>query len=874
MADGQVFDVFLSHSSRDKPAVEALARRLADEAHLTPWLDKWHLVPGEPWQEALEQALDQSRTCAVCIGPSGLSPWEREEMRSALETRVSQAGFRVVPVLLPGSTMPERGTLPRFLRRLTWVDFRVSDGIRNAEAFRHLVAGIRGVAPGRSGRATSPGSMSIDSPYRGLEVFDEAHAPLFFGREAMTQQLVETLRGTRFLAVLGPSGSGKSSLVRAGLLPQLRAGALPFSQHWTYLIFKPGAHPLEELALSLAPAEPGQDVLARTRRLLDHMQSDERALHWQVRLALGGRPQEARYCILVDQFEELFTLCQARSERVQFIENLRYAGTIADGRTVILLTMRLDFMPQAAEYTELAEILSGHQFLVSPMDEGDLRRATEEPARLVGVPFEEGLVDTILHDVGREPGMLPLLEHALLQVWERRTADQEMTLQAYRESGGVQGALAQRAEAVFDEFTPEQQDMTRRLILRLTQPGEGTEDTRRRAAMNELLLRPAEQQAVEAVVGRLANARLFTTSVDASGVRQVDVAHEALIRGWPRARRWIDDDRTTLRTHRRLTEAAQEWLRMERDESVLYRGERLAQAQEWREHHEDDLNDLEREFLDTSVVRQERDAEEARERQRRELEQAQALAKEQKQWAKEAEARRQAEERARRERALRQQRHELFQLFGNVPLWAGLLCGLTRMPLTWIFGSFIDPPGAPVEFADDWLKPFMHGFFGTWLGGIFVVFALGALPPSTENMPLRRIMWLIAAGIGWGFIIALVVGWSTHPDRAVGGWAYFMTGACWGVGLALGTQGGNRLGRTSADPLRIWRYRLWGGGCGAFCLLLLPLVMIGLGLVVENKQNLLQRTWGEVLQQSISVSAVLICFYWQQQRFPPSHYDE
>ena len=873
MTDGQAFDVFLSHRSQDKPAVEALAHRLEEEAHLTPWLDKWHLVPGEPWQEALEQALDASRTCAVFIGPSGLGPWENEEMRSALQTRVSQTGFRVVPVLLPGATMPERGLLPRFLSRLTWVDFRNPDGLHDSEAFHRLVAGIRGVAPGHRGRTTSPGRMTMESPYRGLEGFDEAHASMFFGREAMTQHLVETLRPKRFLAVLGPSGSGKSSLVRAGLLPTLRAGGLPGSQDWVYLLFTPGVHPLHELALALARPEPSVDVLANIRRVLSSLDADERTLHLQVRLALASQPNDTRYCLVVDQFEEVFTLCHERSERVQFIENLRYAATITDGRTVILLTMRLDFMPQAAQYTELADILSSHQFLVGPMDEGDLRRATEEPARLVGVPFEEGLVDTILHDVGREPGMLPLLEHALLQVWERRTADQEMTLQAYRESGGVQGALAQRAEAVFDEFTPEQQDMTRRLILRLTQPGEGTEDTRRRAAMNELLLRPAEQQAVEAVIGRLANARLFTTSVDASGVRQVDVAHEALIRGWPRARRWIDDDRTALRTHRRLTEAAQEWLRMERDESVLYRGARLAQAQEWREHHEDDLNDLEREFLDTSVVRQERDAEEARERQRRELEQAQALAKEQKQRAKEAEARRQAEERARHERALREQRRELFQLFGNVPLWAGLLCGLTRMPLTWIFGSFIDPPGAPVEFAEGWLKPFMHGFFGTWLGGIFVVFALG-LPPDKEDMPLRRIMWLIAAGIGWGFIIALVVGWSTHPNRAVGGWAYFITGTCWGVGLALGTKGGNRLGRTSADPLRIWRYRLWGDGCGAFCLLLLPLVMIGLGLVVENKQNLLQRTWGEVLQQSISVSAVLICFYWQQQRFPPSQHDE
>ena len=403
--------------------VEALAHRLEDEAHLTPWLDKWHLVPGEPWQEALEQALDASRTCAVFIGPSGLGPWENEEMRSALQTRVSQTGFRVVPVLLPGATMPERGLLPRFLSRLTWVDFRGPDGLHDAEAFHRLVAGIRGVAPGHRDRATSAGRMAMDAPYRGLEVFDEAHATLFFGREAMTQHLVETLRPRRFLAVLGPSGSGKSSLVRAGLLPQLRTGALPGSDQWVYLLFKPGAHPLQELALALASVEPSPDALATTRRVLTSLEADERTLHWHVRLSLANQPRDTRCCLVVDQFEEVFTLCHERSERVQFIENLRYAATIAEGRTVILLTMRLDFMPQAAQYTELADILSSHQFLVGPMEEAELRRVIEEPAHLVGLRLEEGLVDTILNDVGREPGALPLLEHALLQVWERRSAD-------------------------------------------------------------------------------------------------------------------------------------------------------------------------------------------------------------------------------------------------------------------------------------------------------------------------------------------------------------------------------------------------------------------------------------------------------------------
>src|SRR5262249_13339331 len=248
MAERQSFDVFLSHSSADKAAVERVARHLQDEAGLRPFLDKWHLVPGNPWQEELEEALNHSRTCAVFIGPTGLGSWENEELRSALDGRVKTPGFRVVPVLLPGATMPERGTLPRFLARLTWVDFRGPKGVQDAEAFERLVAGIRGQAPGRErGVATE-----IECPYQGLEGFDEAQGRFFFGREALTQHLLEALRGKRFLAVVGPSGSGKSSVVRAGLLPQLRAGKLPGSEGWRYLVFKPNTHPLQELALSVA----------------------------------------------------------------------------------------------------------------------------------------------------------------------------------------------------------------------------------------------------------------------------------------------------------------------------------------------------------------------------------------------------------------------------------------------------------------------------------------------------------------------------------------------------------------------------------------------------------------------------------------------
>ncbi len=597
MQETVCYDVFLSHNSQDKSAVEALARRLEDEAKLRPWLDKWNLIPGEPWQEAIEAALDASRTCAIFIGPSGLGPWENEEMRSALDTRVSQIGFRVIPVLLPDASLPERGKLPRFLSRLAWVDFRA--GLNDSETFRRLVAGIRGVAPGRND-ISSPKLPLIECPYRGLEVFEENHTRFFFGREAMTQHLVEAVRATQFLAVLGPSGSGKSSLIRAGLLPRLKTGALPFSKGWIYLVFRPGAHPLEALALSFTTVQNPDDRLAATRKILSSLETDAKSLHLQARLLVTEQPTRTRVFILIDQFEEIITLCHNENERQQFIANIRYATTFGDGQANIVITMRADFLARAAEYTDLAEMLSRHQFIVSPMDDADLRRAIEEPAYLVGLSFENGLVERVLKDVGHEPGMLPLLEDSLLQLCEKRRGDNMMTLQAYDESGGVHGSLAKRADEVFEKLTPEQQVFGQRILLRLTQPGEGTEDTRRRANVNELWSEPTEQSFVEDVIEILANARLLTTSTDGSGERQVDVAHEALIRGWPRLRRWIDENRMALRTHRRLTEAAQEWKERNRDVSFLYRGAKLASAKEWWETNDATLNQLEREFLDAS----------------------------------------------------------------------------------------------------------------------------------------------------------------------------------------------------------------------------------------------------------------------------------
>ena len=612
------YDVFLSHNSSDQATVEILALRLK-EAGVEPWLDKWHLIPGDPWQEAIEQALDECCTCAVFLGPSGLGPWEHEEMRTALNMRVREQSFRVIPILLPGALMPERGRLPPFLSRLTWVDFR--QGLDDPVAFHRLVCGIRGIVPGAAEAVTTPDDCC---PFRGLEPFYEEHAEFFFGREVLTQWLVEALRdspGTlpenRFLAVVGPSGSGKSSVVQAGLIPALRKGVLPGSEGWPILAMAPGPRPLEELAARLVPLLPDhRDPVRTLRTLVDNLAADERGLHLAVRLALSKGLPKSRLMLVVDQFEEVFTLCYNDLERRQFLDNLLYASAIASGHTVVILTMRADFYSHCLAYPDLAARLENGQVAITPMSEEELRQAIEEPALLVGLELETGLVDTILDDVASEPGALPLLQHALLELWERRQG-RWLTSEAYRNIGGVQGAIARRAEQVYNGFTPAEQEIVRRIMLRLTQLGEGTEPTRRRVRTSELLPAGRESEAVEGVLKALADARLVTTTHDeTSGERLVDVAHEALIRGWPRLQAWLDEDRAALLVHRRLTEAAQEWERLKREGGVLYRGARLEEALKWAESYVREMNQLEQEFLKASEALRQQEQEKAAELER------------------------------------------------------------------------------------------------------------------------------------------------------------------------------------------------------------------------------------------------------------------
>jgi len=483
-----------------------------------------------------------------------------------------------------------------------------------------------------------------EPPFMGLNFFDEQDADLFFGRDALTAQLVAQVQGClgldcdcRVLAVIGASGSGKSSIVRAGMLPAIRHLASPADGSEPRPIFgdaiyviTPTARPLEALALALTRTEAS---VGMTAELLDDLARDPRSLHLAaMRLVHPGssvsqaQDYTTNLLLVVDQFEELFSLCHDEGERKAFVDNLLYAAE-TPGPSVVVIALRADFYAQCAPFANLREALSARQQFIGAMSDEELRLAIEEPAHHGDWVFEPGLVDLLLHEVGDAPGALPLLSHALLETWHRRQG-RMLTLGGYQEAGGVTGAIANTAERIFKQMTPAQQVIARNIFLRLTELVGSINDedvpefyTRRRVALSELLGDPEDAPAVQTVLGQLADARLITTGYDS-----VEVAHEALIREWSRLRDWLYENRAGLHLHRHLTEATQEWEQLEYDPGGLYRGARLAQAQVWFEDHPDELNALERRFLTASIaeVRAEEEAEAVR--QQRELATAQNLA--------------------------------------------------------------------------------------------------------------------------------------------------------------------------------------------------------------------------------------------------------
>lgn len=461
-------------------------------------------------------------------------------------------------------------------------------------------------------RAPGKRPAAAPAPYRGLASFQPEDADWFYGRQSLIDDLIGHLRKQYavggLLVVVGPSGSGKSSLLRAGMIPALKAGILgvPGSQDWPVGLFTPGSQPAEELGRQLA-------ALTGSRE--------------------GDPAPGDRVVLVVDQFEEIFTACQDEVERQTVVAALSAVAGRGSGSgnsplgdhseagalALIVLGLRADFYPHALRYPDLVSALREHQVVVGPMTDAELRLAIVQPARVAGLTVEDGLVEVLLRDLApawesgqpgdpRNAGNLPLLSHALLMTWQSSRKG-KLTIADYKDSGGIQEAVARTAEEAYSQLTAAQQVLARLIFLRLVRVGDDTADTRRRVSMNELVFSNGD---VRHVLGLFIERRLVTAGID-----EVEIAHEALLFAWPRLRGWIEADREGIPVRDQLGAAAREW-RDSGDSGILFRGARLITARDWASDpgHGDTLNIPERKFLEASVEQMRAEERAARRRTR------------------------------------------------------------------------------------------------------------------------------------------------------------------------------------------------------------------------------------------------------------------
>jgi class 3 adenylate cyclase/WD40 repeat protein/tRNA A-37 threonylcarbamoyl transferase component Bud32 len=504
--------------------------------------------------EAVAGAVEATRALAAERWPGNLRVRARFSVHTG-EAERRGASYIGPTINLAARLRAEAGGGQIFLSSVTaeLVAGHLPAGCSLIDLGPHRLSGV--AAPERIHALHGPGLLApmaaTECPYRGLLAFQPEDRHFFFGREEVVAELIARVAPARLLAVVGASGSGKSSVLRAGLIAAVRAAEIHGIR--TARLLTPGARPDPHLA---------------------------------------GDPTEL---IVVDQFEELFTVCDDDARRLAFVEAL------LETSSAVVIGLRADIYGRLGAIPELARAVSANQLLLGAMTAEELERAVAEPARLAGLRLEPGLIELAVREVAREPGALPLLSHALRATWERRDG-RTLTVEGYRESGGVGAAIAQTADKLLAAMPPERQQLTRNVFVRLTDLGEAGTAMRRRVATDELVPEGASPGEVEQLLERLAEARLITL-----GEGSAEAAHEALIREWPTLRRWLQEDRDGLRLHRQLGDAARMWDAGGREPSDLYRGTRLDAATDWAGAHRPELNALERSFIEASVQEADRE---------------------------------------------------------------------------------------------------------------------------------------------------------------------------------------------------------------------------------------------------------------------------
>ena len=567
--------VFLSHASQDGDAARAVARHLRDvgDPDLTVWLELDALQPGQEWIPALEQALDASTHFLVLVGPSGVKRWVERELRYALVRNTENPEYKLIPLLLGDAT---EQALPRFLRQ--YQAPRLPDWRNPDRAIIQQLAAAILAAPAERVNVLAPD----EAPFRGLDTFEAEHAHLFFGRDPDVATVLERLRrGDRFLPIVADSGAGKSSFVRAGLIPALHRGRAGHDE-WRIATLKPGDQPLDALAQALPQLLPKASIsqsgeaIATGRRFLTPPSGHPGPEALCDALAALALPPGSRQLLFIDQFEELFT---QNADPTPFLNLVLRAAQRPHSRLQVVVTFRIDFFALCRRDERIWELLRQH-YLLPRLSGARLLDVIRKPAQLAGLAIDPGLAGTMVEEVGDEPGGLALLEHVLDRLW-KECPGRPPTFADYDRIGRLKGAVQKHADQVLANQlkSDAERDLARRIFVELTTLGEGRPDSARRVPKSKL---EALGPGAVAVVQVLAQERLITLGDAPPGADQpAAIAHETLIREWPRMRDWLDKGREDLLLGREIDRDAERWHTQPTGDR-LYRGRQLRDARAWR----------------------------------------------------------------------------------------------------------------------------------------------------------------------------------------------------------------------------------------------------------------------------------------------------